>query len=83
MPHGTGPKGFITWKPYAKSRALLDQIDRVLSEYTAQLPLTLRQLFYILVGRWAYEKTEQAYDRLGNLLTNAPCRTRPNGCATR
>jgi hypothetical protein len=65
-------RGFLTeWRPYAKSRALLDQVNAVLAEYAAQLPLTLRQMFYILVGRWTYEKIEQAYDRLGNLLTNA------------
>jgi hypothetical protein len=37
------------------------------------VPLTLRQLFYILVGRLGYAKTETAYDRLGETLNKARC----------
>jgi hypothetical protein len=43
----------------------------VLDEYVEQLPLTLRQIFYILVGRHAYEKTERAYERLCERLNKA------------
>ena len=52
------------WHPRAETGELLCRIKQVLDEYVEQLPLTLRQIFYILVGRHAYEKTERAYERL-------------------
>src|SRR5262249_36494428 len=36
-----------------------------------RLPLTLRQIFYRLVGAHGYEKTERAYERLGEHLVRA------------
>ena len=60
------PRGFITgWTPRPDTCALLDQVRAILREYDAHLPLTLRQIFYRLVGVHDYEKTERAYDRLG------------------
>ena len=47
------------------------QIDQVLLEYAAQLPLTIRQIFYRLVATFAYEKTERAYKNLAELLNKA------------
>lgn len=43
----------------------------MLSEYRDYLPLTVRQIFYRLVGAFGYPKTEQAYERLGNYLVRA------------
>jgi hypothetical protein len=43
----------------------------VLGEYEAHLPLTLRQIFYRLVGAYGCEKTERAYERLGEHLVRA------------
>jgi hypothetical protein len=43
----------------------------VLDEYRDYLPLTVRQVFYRLVGAFGYEKTELAYARLGDHLVNA------------
>ena len=57
-------RGFIeAWHPRAGTWELLCRIKQVLDEYV-ELPLTLRQIFYILVGRHAYEKTERACERL-------------------
>lgn len=67
----TRPRGFIVWRPSAKSQGLLEYVDLVLADYAEQLPLTLRQIFYRLVGAYAYEKTEHAYKRLGELLNSA------------
>jgi len=68
----TRPRGFITdWRPRAATLALLGQVQAVLAEYSEQLPLTLRQIFYRLVGRYFYEKTELAYERLGETLNKA------------
>jgi hypothetical protein len=65
-------RGFIPdWRPRPATCALLDKVQSILLQYAAQLPLTLRQIFYILVGRHAYDKTEQAYERLGEALGKA------------
>lgn len=69
--NGCRPKGYATWRPQAKSKALLVQIEAVFAEYADYLPLTVRQIFYRLVGAFGYDKTEQAYERLGNLLVRA------------
>jgi hypothetical protein len=50
---------------------VLAQVDEVLREYRAHLPLTVRQIFYRLVGAFDFPKTEQAYERLGNYLVRA------------
>jgi hypothetical protein len=65
------PRGYIDWRPQAKTRALLDQVGEILVEYEDHLPLTVRQVFYRLVGAYGYEKTETAYKRLGDHLVNA------------
>jgi hypothetical protein len=43
----------------------------VLEEYEDHVPLTVRQIFYRLVGLHAYEKTENAYARLSEMLVRA------------
>jgi hypothetical protein len=66
------PRGFMDdWHPREATRLLLDQVESVLDEYREQLPLTLRQIFYRLVGAHGYEKTEQAYRRLAETLNKA------------
>ena len=42
-----------------------------MAEYGAYLPLTVRQIFYRLVGAHGYEKTEAAYERLGEKIARA------------
>jgi hypothetical protein len=65
------PKGYSDWHPHAKTQALLEQVGSVLDEYHAYLPLTVRQIFYRLVGAFEYEKTERAYERLAECLVRA------------
>jgi hypothetical protein len=66
----TRPRGFIDdWRPHKKSLALLDQIDSIIAVY--QMALTIRQIFYRLVARYFYEKTEHAYKNLAELLNRA------------
>jgi hypothetical protein len=67
----TRVRGFAPWTPRASTEQLLAQVDLVLAEYIDHLPLTLRQIFYRLVGAYAYEKTEQAYERLCEHLNRA------------
>lgn len=68
--HGR-PRGFITWNPRPKTRVLVTQAQDVLDEYQSHLPLTLRQIFYRLVGAHGYSKTENAYERLCETLGKA------------
>ena len=65
------PRGFINGYRPRSNAALLEQVQLVLAEYHDQLPLTCRQIFYRLVGRFDYEKTENAYSRLQEMLVLA------------
>ena len=56
-------KGFAAWKPQKKTEALLADIERVLVEYRSYLPMTVRQVFYRLVGL-GYPKSEGFYDKV-------------------
>jgi len=64
-------RGFIKWEPRDATLVVLRQITEVIAEYRAYLPLTLRQVFYRLVGHHGYDKTEKAYKRLGEYLNRA------------
>ncbi len=65
------PKGYADWNPHKKTRVLLDQVQEILVEYEEFLPLTVRQIFYRMVGAYGYEKTELAYARLAEALVRA------------
>jgi hypothetical protein len=66
------PKGYDKgWRPQTRTLALLEQVRGVLGEYEDYLPLTVRQIFYRLVGAHGYEKTERAYARLAESLVRA------------
>jgi hypothetical protein len=65
------PRGLASWSPQKKTLDLVQQVRVVLAEYAAYLPLTIRQIFYRLVGAHDYPKTEQAYERLGEMLNRA------------
>jgi hypothetical protein len=67
----TRPRGFAPWSPEKATLALLEQVQGVLDEYADYLPLTIRQIFYRLVGAYNYEKTERAYQRLCEHLNRA------------
>jgi len=64
-------RGFAPWRPTTKSQALLETVQAILTEYLAYLPLTIRQIFYRLVGVHEYPKTERAYKNLCELLNRA------------
>jgi hypothetical protein len=66
------PRGYIDdYRPQARTLDLLDQVRAVLVEYERYLPLTNRQIFYRLVGRYDFPKAETAYERLCNHINNA------------
>jgi hypothetical protein len=70
-PH-TRPRGFIAnWSPQAHTRDLIDNVQTILDQNSDILPLTLRQIFYMLVSGFGFEKTEQAYQRLCENMNRA------------
>lgn len=67
----TRPRGFVPYRPQAAAADLIDQVQEVLRRYVDQLPLTIRQVFYVLVSLYAAPKTESFYDRLCDILNRA------------
>ncbi len=68
----TRARGYIeNWRPHAKTRELIEQAQAILGEYEEHRPLTVRQIFYRLVGAYGYAKTEQSYKKLCGHLVNA------------
>jgi hypothetical protein len=67
----TRVRGYADWRPQTKTMAVLAQVQAVLTEYAAYLPLTGRQVFYRLVGAHGYDKTELAYSRLLETVNRA------------
>lgn len=65
------PRGYADWKPHKATRALLADVETVLETYSEHLPLTIRQVFYALVGAGKLDKTEGAYERLCEHLNRA------------
>ncbi|MBT2530509.1 hypothetical protein J7E91_35500 [Streptomyces sp. ISL-99] len=63
------PRGYQPlWKPRARTRELLAAVDRVLARYAAQLPLTIRQVWYSLISDGVVVKEERSYKRLVEVL---------------
>jgi hypothetical protein len=65
------PKGFAAWKPQKGTQEIMCQVQEVLAQYSEHWPLTIRQIFYRLVGIYGYAKTELAYDRLIDYMGRA------------
>lgn len=66
------PKGYIDdWRPRPEVALVIEQTQGILQEYGAYGPMTVRQIFYRLVGQHGYEKTERAYKRLAEWLVRA------------
>lgn len=65
------PKGYAKWSPAPDTMDVIDQVQQVLAEYRQHLPLTVRQVFYRLVGQYGYDKTERAYARLCEYMVRA------------
>lgn len=65
------PKGYAGWKPRDETLQLIANIESILIEYKDNLPLTVRQIFYRLVGAYQYPKDDKAYQRLIEHLIRA------------
>ncbi len=64
-------EGDADWRPQLKSLELIEQVKAIIADYDDYLPLTVRQIFYLLVGNYGYEKTENAYERLTEKIGRA------------
>ncbi|MFE6904126.1 hypothetical protein ACFVFJ_46280 [Streptomyces sp. NPDC057717] len=63
------PRGYQPqWKPRARTCGLLAAVDRVLARYVAQLPLTIRQVWYSLISDSVLVKEERTYKQTVELL---------------
>jgi hypothetical protein len=65
------PKGYMDWQPQPHVAAVVEQVRAVLGEYASYGPMTVRQIFYRLVGQYDYPKDEKAYNRLAEYLVKA------------
>ena len=63
---------FIEWRPQTKTLILLKQALSILDEFIAAgYVVTLRQLFYQLVARDIVPNSQNEYDRICAMMTNA------------
>lgn len=63
------PKGYMDWKPRPESMEIIQQVRSVLRN--ARYAVSVRFIFYRLVGNFGYPKTERDYQNLINLLVKA------------
>ena len=63
--------GWVDWEPRQKSLEIVTQVKAVLSEYEDFLPMTIRQIFYRLVGSFSYPKQESNYKALCTILNRS------------
>lgn len=65
----TRPRGFAPYSPQVKTVAFIDQIKAVTAMYS--FAITVRQIFYRLIATAEYEKTEQGYNNLCEVVGRA------------
>ncbi len=64
----TRPRGFAPWNPQAKTRVLLAEVEQQLDLWSAQHPLTGRQIYYGMIGRGVIDKNEAIYAKILDIL---------------
>lgn len=66
------PRGFDeSWNPRPETKRLIANVAEIIEINSEILPLTLRQIFYMLVSGYGYDKTERAYKRLCETMNRA------------
>ena len=64
--------GYIAeWRPYRKRQIMLGQVQQILDEYRAHLPLTVRQVYYRMIAHYRHPKGKRFETTLGELLVDA------------
>lgn len=64
-------RGYAPWHPQHKTQALIADVKEILSSQADYLPLTVRQIYYMLVGSYGYSKTAKFYSSLIDALKRA------------
>jgi hypothetical protein len=59
---------FKKYRPQARSMGLIRDIKSVVDELVEQWPITLRQIFYRLIGAYGYAKTDQFSSKVQEML---------------
>ena len=65
------PLGYAAWNPRGATLEVVEAAQGVIDDYSDQLPLTIRQIYYALVARSVIDKDDRSYERLGNYLNRA------------
>lgn len=65
----TRPKGYMDWSPNDRSREIIAQVRSVIA--ASRYAVSVRFIFYRLVGNYGYPKTERDYKNLAELLVKA------------
>lgn len=61
-------RGFVEWAPKPDTQTIIDQINEVLEEYSAHLPLTARQIYYRLIDGQGHIKGPKFEAQLYTIL---------------
>ena len=61
--------GYVPWDPRPdQGGELLRDVQSVIAQYQAQLPLAIRQIYYVLLGKFGYPKGRQFERRLSYVM---------------
>jgi hypothetical protein len=67
-----GDLGYIPWDPrLGQGGELLRDVRQVLELYQAQLPLAIRQIYYVMLGKFGYPKGKQFERQLSYVMNRA------------
>lgn len=61
----------MDWEPNEEWAPVIKATNEILREYSQYGPMTVRQIFYRLVGKYGFKKDERAYKNLVNNLVKA------------
>jgi hypothetical protein len=62
------PKGFQQdWEPNERNAEMVPVVLEILDTYRDNLPLTVRQVFYIAIGQHGFEKSKYTLDTISNV----------------
>jgi hypothetical protein len=65
-------RGYLAdWRPKGKTEIMLGQVKSILEEYADNLPLTIRQIYYRVIGEFRHPKGKEFERSLYTLLDNA------------
>lgn len=65
-------RGFnLDWTPQPHRKELIEDVNEIIRDHKDIAPLTLRQIFYMLVVSYGYEKTSAAYQSLSETVNQS------------